>query len=51
MKAKDVKDSTVKVNKVTAKTSDDVIKQNLKSMGLDLDKAEDKKRLQNVVNK
>lgn len=51
MKAKDVKDSTVKVNKVTSKTSDDAIKQNLKSMGLDLDNIEDKKRLQNILNK
>lgn len=51
MKAKDVKDSTVKVNKVTSKTSDDAIKQNLKSMGLDLDNIEDKKRLQNILNR
>lgn len=49
--SKTKKDKTVKVNKVTSKTSDKAAKQILKNVGYDLDKTEDKQRLQNLLNK
>lgn len=49
LKEKVPKDTSVKVDKVTNNTTKDDLKQTLKTIGLDLDKAEDKKRIRNLL--